>query len=40
MRRFPYSVIDLPVPERDCFVMLAVLHCGREPKLWRQRSRD
>jgi toxin ParE1/3/4 len=40
MRRFPYGVIYLSVPEQDWFVVLAVLHCGRDPKLWRQRSRD
>lgn len=40
MRRFPYSFIYLPVPGQDWFVVLAVLHCGRDPKLWRQRSRD
>jgi toxin ParE1/3/4 len=38
IRRFPYGVIYLPVPERDTIVVLAVLHCGRDPKLWRQRS--
>jgi plasmid stabilization system protein ParE len=39
IRRFPYGVIDLPVPEQDCIVVLAVLHCGRDPRFWRQRSR-
>jgi len=38
IRRFPYGVIDLPVPEQGTIVVLAVLHCGRDPKLWRQRS--
>ena len=36
--RFPYGVIYLPVPEQGSIVVLAVLHCGRDPKLWRQRS--
>lgn len=38
IRRFPYGVIYLPVPEQGSIVVLAVLHCGRDPKLWRQRS--
>jgi plasmid stabilization system protein ParE len=38
IRRFPYGVIYLPVAELDAIVVLAVLHCGRDPKLWRQRS--
>ena len=38
IRRFPYGVIYLLVPQQDCIVVLAVLHCGRDPKLWRQRS--
>ena len=38
IRRFPYGVIYLLVPERNTIVVLAVLHCGRDPKLWRQRS--
>jgi toxin ParE1/3/4 len=38
IRRFPYGVIYLPVAELDTIVVLAVLHCGRDPKLWRQRS--
>ncbi len=38
IRRFPYGVIYLPVPEQDSIVVLAVLHCGGDPKLWRQRS--
>ena len=39
IRRFPYGVIYLPVPEQNSIVVLAVLHCGRDPKLWRQRSK-
>jgi toxin ParE1/3/4 len=35
IRRFPYGVIHLPVPEQGTIVVLAVLHCGRDPKLWR-----
>ncbi|MCP9775929.1 type II toxin-antitoxin system RelE/ParE family toxin [Cyanobium sp. WAJ14-Wanaka] len=31
LRRFPYGVIYLPVPEQGSFVVLAVLHCGRDP---------
>jgi plasmid stabilization system protein ParE len=38
IRRFPFGIIYLPVPEQDCIVVLAVLHCGRDPRLWRQRS--
>ena len=38
IRRFPYGVIYLPVPKQGSNVVLAVLHCGRDPKLWRQRS--
>jgi plasmid stabilization system protein ParE len=36
--RFPYGVIYLPIPGQDIIVVLAVLHCGRDPRLWRQRS--
>jgi hypothetical protein len=39
IRRFPYGVIYLPVPEQNSIVVLAVLHCGRDPRLWRQRSK-
>ena len=39
IRRFPYGVIYLPVPDQSTIVVLAVLYCGRDPKLWRQRSR-
>lgn len=38
IRRFPYGIIYLPVAEPDTIVVLAVLHCGRDPTLWRQRS--
>lgn len=38
--RFPYGVIYLPVAEQGCIVVLAVLHCGRDPGVWRQRSRS
>jgi toxin ParE1/3/4 len=38
IRRFPYGVIYLPVPKQGSIVVLAVLHCGRDSKLWRQRS--
>ena len=40
IRRFPYGVIFLSAPEHNSIVVLAVLHCGRDPRLWRQRSRD
>ena len=36
---YPYGVIDLPVAATGISVVLAVLHCGRDPKLWRERSR-
>ena len=39
IRRFPYGVIYLPVPDQSTIIVLAVLYCGRDPKLWRQRSR-
>ena len=39
IRRFPYGVIYLPVPDQSYIVVLAVLYCGRNPNLWRQRSR-
>jgi plasmid stabilization system protein ParE len=39
IRRFPYGVIYLPVAATGISVVLAVLHCGRDPKLWRERSR-
>ena len=39
IRRFPYGVIFVPLAQQDCIVVLAVLHCGRDPTLWRQRSR-
>ena len=39
IRRFPYGVIYLPVPDQSYIVVLAVLYCGRDPNLWRQRSR-
>jgi toxin ParE1/3/4 len=38
-RRFPYGVIYWPVPSQGYIVVLAVLHCGRNPRLLRQRSR-
>jgi toxin ParE1/3/4 len=30
IRRFPYGVIDVPMLQQDCIVVLAVLHCGGE----------
>ncbi|MCP9927426.1 type II toxin-antitoxin system RelE/ParE family toxin [Cyanobium sp. CH-040] len=36
---YRYGVIDLPVAATGISVVLAVLHCGRDPKLWRERSR-
>jgi plasmid stabilization system protein ParE len=39
IRRFPYGVIYLPVATTGISVVLAVLHCGRDPKLWRERSK-
>ncbi len=38
IRRFPYAVVDLPIPEQDSIVVLSVVHCGRDPKLWQKRS--
>jgi toxin ParE1/3/4 len=38
IRRFPYGVVYLPIPGQDTIVVLAVLHCGRDPKLWQKRS--
>jgi len=38
IRRFPYGVIYLPVSDQGFIVVLAVLHCGRDPRLWRLRS--
>ena len=38
--RFPYGVIFLSAPEHNGIVVLAVQHRGRDPRLWRQRSRD
>ena len=37
IRRFPYGVVYLPIPEQDTIVVLAVLHCGRDPKLWQNQ---
>ena len=28
IRRFPYGVIYVPLPQQNCIVVLAVLHCG------------
>ena len=39
IHRFPYGVIYLPVPDQSYIVVLEVLYCGRDPNLWRQRSR-
>ncbi len=39
IRRFLYGLIYLPVPDQSYIVVLAVLYCGRDPNLWRQRSR-
>jgi plasmid stabilization system protein ParE len=38
IRTFPYGIIDLVQPEQERIVVVAVLHCGRDPKLWRSRS--
>jgi toxin ParE1/3/4 len=38
IKRFPYGLIYLVQPEQDRIVVLAILHCGRDPKLWRSRS--
>ena len=38
IRKFPYGLIYLVQPEQDRIVVLAILHCGRDPKLWRSRS--
>ena len=38
IRRFPYGVIYLHLAGKPSLVVLAVLHCGRDPRLWRQRS--
>lgn len=36
---YPYGVIYMPVAGTSFSVVLAVLHCGRDPKLWRERSK-
>ena len=36
VRAFPYSV--LYAPERDCILILAVMHHHREPGYWRHRT--
>jgi len=36
--RFPYGVVYLVQPEQNRIIVLAVLHCGRDPRLWRLRS--
>ena len=38
VRRFPYGVIYTVLPGEAIISILAVLHCGREPNLWRERS--
>ena len=38
IRRFPYGIVYLVQPEQQRIVVLAILHCGRDPKLWRGRS--
>jgi plasmid stabilization system protein ParE len=38
IRRFPYGVVYLPISEQGTIVVLAVLHCGRDPKLWQKLS--
>lgn len=38
IRRFPYGIIFLIVPEHSVIVVLAVLHCGRDPRLWSRRA--
>ena len=38
IRRFPYGIIFLIVPALNVIVDLAVLHCGRDPRLWSRRA--
>ena len=38
IKKFPYGMVYLVQPEQDRIVVLAILHCGRDPKLWRSRS--
>lgn len=38
IRRFPYGVIYFPLPDRGNVSILAMLHCGRDPRLWLRRA--
>lgn len=38
IQRFPYGIVYLHQIQAQRVVVLAVLHCGRDPKLWRERS--
>jgi plasmid stabilization system protein ParE len=38
IKRFPYGIVYLVEHEHSCIIVLAVLHCGRDPRLWRTRS--
>ena len=38
IKRFPYAVIFLVQAEQERIIVIAVLHCGRDPRLWRARS--
>lgn len=37
LRRFPYGVFY--TVEESAIVVLAVFHCGRDPRRWRERGR-
>lgn len=38
IKRFPYGIIDLVQRDQERMIVLAVLHCGRDPLLWQARS--
>lgn len=38
IRRFPYGIVYLVQSEQNRIIVLAVLHCGRDPRFWRARS--
>jgi len=38
IKRFPYGIIYLVQHDQERIIVLAVLHCGRDPRLWQARS--
>ena len=38
IKRFPYGIVYLVEHENRRIIVLAVLHCGQDPRLWRTRS--